>query len=201
MSDQRSKQPHATGKKEQAQEHPQQQQPAEGEEIITLDDSHEPQQVPQTQELAELERKYQLAVADLANAHKRFQQERQRLGELAVVAFVGKLLPMADNMAHSLRSAQESHDTAALIEGFKLVEAQMLQILRDRGVTPIESVGKPFDPGVHHAVTMEVTDKYPPGTVVEELSRGFVLGDFVIRPAQVKVAAAVEEEGPPGADK
>ena len=145
------------------------------------------------QKLGELEDKYRRAVADLANAHKRFQKERERTGKFAVVAFVGKLLPMIDSLSHSLKSAQESHDAAALIDGFRLIEAQMLQILSDSNIRPIQSVGKPFDPEVHHAVTTDITDKVPPGTVTEEFGRGFMMGDFVVRPAQVKVAAAPQK--------
>jgi len=142
------------------------------------------------QKLEELETKYRRAMADLANAHKRFQKERERTAALAVAGFVRKLLPMIDNLSHSLKSARDTHDPAALIHGFRLVEAQLLQILSDNDIRPIETVGKPFDPEIHHAVTTDATDQVPPGTVTEELGRGFMMGDFVVRPAQVKVAAA-----------
>ncbi|MFO7899057.1 MAG: nucleotide exchange factor GrpE [Planctomycetota bacterium] len=151
--------------------------------------------------VAELDDKYRRAVADLSNLHKRSQRERDRAGALAVADFVGKLLPALDNMSHSLGAADESHDPAAIIEGFKLVESQMLRIFADSGVEAIESVGRPFDPEVHHAVTTEVTDEVPPGTVTEELGRGFRIGDFVIRPAQVKVAAAPAEPEPEEAEE
>ena len=154
----------------------------------------EPEDAPPEQKLAELDDRYRRAVADLANAHKRFQKERERIGKRAVADFVGKLLPMVDNVSHSLKSAHESHDAVALIEGFNLIEAQMLQILNDSGVKAIESVGKPFDPEIHHAVTTEITEEAPPGTVTEELGRGFMIDGLVIRPAQVRVAAAPPEK-------
>ena len=150
------------------------------------------------QRLAALNDKYRRAVADLANAHKRFQQERERISKLVTAGFVARILPVIDNMSHSLRSAQASHDAAALIEGFKLIEAQMLQIFSDNGIQPIESVGKPFDPEVHHAVTTDVTELVPPGTVTEELGRGFILDGVVVRPAQVKVAARPPQPEPQG---
>jgi len=148
-------------------------------------------------ELADLEDRYRRSVAEMANAQKRFERNRQRTGKLAVAGFVEKLLPMIDNMAHSLKHAHESHDAADIIEGFGLIETQMLRILSDSGIEPIESVGKLFDPDVHHAVTTDVTDEVPPGTVTEELGRGFIMDDFVVRPAQVKVAAAPPEESGP----
>ena len=146
------------------------------------------------QELADLQDRYRRSVAEMANAQKRFERDRLRTGKVAVARFVEKLLPMIDNMAHSLKHAQESHDAADIIEGFGLIETQLLRILSDSGIEPIEAVGKPFDPDVHHAVTTDVTDEVPPGTVTEELGRGFVMDDFVVRPAQVKVAAAPSEE-------
>ena len=147
------------------------------------------------QQLAELEDRYRRAIAEMANAQKRFERDRQRTSKVAVARFVEKLLPMIDNMAHSLKHAHESHDAADIIKGFGLIEAQLLQILNDSGIKFIESVGKPFDSDVHHAVTTDVTGDVPPGTITEELGRGCTIDDFVIRPAQVKVAAAPPEEG------
>jgi molecular chaperone GrpE len=158
-----------------------------------------PEEPSLEQKLLEMEDKYRRAIADLANLHKRFQRERERIRHRAIADFVGKLLPMIDNLAHSLNAARDTHDPAALIQGFQLVQAQMLQILRESGIRPIESVGRRFDPDIHHAVTTEITDEVEPGTVTEELGRGFVMDDLVVRPAQVKVAAAppaAEESGP-----
>jgi len=148
----------------------------------------------QEQLIAELDGKYRRAVADLQNAQRRFQKERERTSRYAVAAFAGKLLPMVDSMAHSLNAVQESHDSAALIKGFRLIETQLFQILKDNGIEVIDSVGKRFDPEVHHAVSTQVGTGHPPGTVVAELGRGFVMGDYVIRPAQVLVAAAPPDE-------
>ena len=144
--------------------------------------------------VAELEDKYQRAMADLANLHRRFQRERERIDKQAVARFVEKLLPMVDNMSHALKAAHESHDPAALIGGFQQIENQMLQIFQNSNIAPIETVGKPFDPEVHHAVVTEVAGDVPPGTVTAELGRGFSLDGLVIRAAHVKVAAAKTDE-------
>jgi molecular chaperone GrpE len=146
------------------------------------------------QKLADLEDRYRRSVAEMANAQKRFDRDRRRTSKLAVARFVEALLPMIDNMVHSLRHAHESHDAADIIKGFGLFETQMLQTLSDNDIKPIESVGRMFDPEIHHAVTTDVTGDVPPGTVTEELGRGFMIDDFVIRPAQVKVAAAPPKE-------
>jgi molecular chaperone GrpE len=144
--------------------------------------------------IEELEDKYRRAMADMANLHRRFQREREQIDKRAVARFVEKLLPMADNISHALKAAHESHDPAALIGGFQQIENQMLQIFQGSNIQPIETVGKPFDPEVHHAVVTEPTDDVPPGTVTAELGRGFSLDGLVIRAAQVKVAAAKTDE-------
>jgi molecular chaperone GrpE len=163
---------------------------AEPENAAQAEEPLEEEQARHRQRLEELEDKYRRAVAELANAHKRFERERQRTARLAVARFVEKLLPMVDNMVHSLRSADESHNPADIIQGFRLVESQLLQIFSENGVRPIRAEGEQFDPEYHHAVTTEVRDDVAPGTVTEELGRGFTLEDVVVRPAQVKVAAA-----------
>ncbi len=154
-----------------------------------------PKEAPPEQKLAALEDKYLRAVADLANAHKRFQKEREHINQTAVAAFVKKLLPVIDNMSHSLRSAQDTQDPALLISGFKLIEEQILNVLAEIGVKPIEAEGKKFDPELHHAVFPVVTAEVQEGTITEETGRGFIMGDFVIRPAQVKVAVAPTKKG------
>ena len=72
----------------------------------------------------------------------------------------------------------------------ELIHRQMLDLLRRRGVTPIEAVGADFDPRVHQAVSQEQSDTHREGEVMEELRRGYMLGDRLLRPAMVKVAAS-----------
>ncbi len=146
------------------------------------------------QQVADLEDKYHRSVADLDNLRKRFQREQSKTSTVAVADFVEKLLPALDNLAHSLNAADENHDTTSLIGGFKLIESQIMQIFGECGVEPIEAEGRPFDPEFHHAIVTQKTDEVPPGTVTEELGRGYKMGDLVIRPAQVIVATQPEEE-------
>ena len=184
MCKQKDEQPEDDDNKE-AEAAPQPEEPAE---------EPQPEYAELEQKLADLDDRFRRSVAEMANTQKRFERDRQRAGKIAVASFVEKLLPVIDNMAHSLKHAHESHNAADIIKGFALIETQMLQILNDIGIKPIEPVGKPFDPEVHHAVATEITGDVPPGTVTEELRRGFIIGDFVIRPAQVTVAAAPPDE-------
>jgi molecular chaperone GrpE len=150
--------------------------------------------------LAAAENKYRRAVADLANAHRRFERERSQVTERAVSGFVEKLLPVVDNIGHSLKAADASHDPQALIQGFRLIEQQLTQVLAENGIQAIPALGEKFDPEIHHALATEVTDRVAPGTVTAELGRGFRMGDRVIRAAQVRVAAAPEPDEPGGTD-
>ena len=85
-------------------------------------------------------------------------------------------------------AGRNSEDGEALYEGVEMVYRQLLQVLSEAGLSPIEAVGKPFDPHLHNAVMQTETDEYEPGTVVEELQRGYRFKDRVLRPTMVKVS-------------
>jgi len=76
----------------------------------------------------------------------------------------------------------------AWVEGIRLVERKLRGLLESEGVTPIEAVGKPFDPNHHEAVVHEDTAAYPDNTVIDEVQRGYLLHERVLRPALVRVA-------------
>jgi molecular chaperone GrpE len=96
-----------------------------------------------------------------------------------------ELLPIIDNLERALQAA--AHDDP-LRKGVELIHRQMLDMLRKRGVTPIETLGTDFDPNFHQAVIHEESADHREGEVMEELQRGYVVGDKLLRPAMVKVA-------------
>lgn len=123
--------------------------------------------------------------ADLANVRRRAAQElegAQREGRRAVLL---PLLPVLDALERAL--AAGSRD-AAFYAGVASTQRLFLAALREAGAEPIEAVGLPFDPALHEAVAMAATRDEPAGTVVREVSRGWRLGDELLRPAQVVVA-------------
>ena len=100
---------------------------------------------------------------------------------------IGKLLAVLEYFDRALDNVPPDTDDA-WVEGVRLVERKLRNVLEAEGVTPIEAVGQPFDPNVHEAVVHEETADYPDNHVIDELQRGYRLHDRVLRPALVKVA-------------
>ena len=125
--------------------------------------------------------------ADFDNYRKRAARDQEALVARAGERIVKELLPVLDDLERALEAAEE-HEEAKLEEGVKLVHRQLEQLLEREGLAPVETDGK-FDPHVHEAVVTEPSDKHEPDTVIEELARGYRIGDRLLRPSMVKVAA------------
>jgi molecular chaperone GrpE len=123
--------------------------------------------------------------AEFDNYRKRMDRERRDLAEYTAAEAIKDLLPIIDNLERALQAAALDDP---LRKGVELIHMQMLEILRRRGVTPIEALGADFDPNVHEAVTQEESAQHREGEVMEELQRGYKVGDRLLRPAMVKVA-------------
>ena len=134
-----------------------------------------------------LKEQFLRAVADFDNYRKRVERERRELSEYAAADVLLELLPIIDNFERALQ-APAGADTDGLRRGVELIHKQMLDLLRKRGVSPIEAHGADFDPNVHQAVIHEPSDEHREGEVMQELQRGYKLGDRLLRPAMVKVA-------------
>jgi molecular chaperone GrpE len=128
--------------------------------------------------------------AEFDNYRKRTERERIQLSEAAAADLVTDLLPVVDDMERALKADAGGEATEAIRRGVELIHKQLLETLRKRGVKPIESLGADFDPHFHQAVAHEPADGRREGEVVEEFSRGYMLGDRLLRPAMVKVAQA-----------
>jgi len=127
--------------------------------------------------------------AEFDNYRKRVERERREQMEYAAADVLTDLLPLVDDLERALQ-AESDAGTDAYRKGVELILKQMLDLLRRRGVTPIEAIGRQFDPHLHQAVTHEVVPGHPEGEVVEELRRGYKLGNRLLRPVMVKVAKA-----------
>jgi molecular chaperone GrpE len=126
--------------------------------------------------------------AEFDNYRKRTDRERVKLSEAAAADLIEELLPLVDDMERALKADPGTEETAAIRRGVELIYKQLLDTLRKRGVTPIDSLGADFDPHFHMAVSHEPADGRRDGEVVEEFRRGYMLGDRLLRPAMVKVA-------------
>jgi molecular chaperone GrpE len=125
--------------------------------------------------------------ADFDNYRKRVERDRRDVSDLAVVDAMRDILPIIDNLERALQAPATS-DGDGLRKGVELIHKQMLDLLRKRGVKPLETQGSDFDPNLHQAVVHEPSEVHREGEVMEELQRGYVLGDRLLRPAMVKVA-------------
>lgn len=123
--------------------------------------------------------------AEFDNYRKRMDRERRELADYTAGEVVSELLPIVDNLERALQAAGEDDP---LRKGVELIHRQMLDLLRRRGVKPIEALGTDFDPNFHQAVIHEESTEHREGEVMAELQRGYVVGDRLLRPAMVKVA-------------
>jgi molecular chaperone GrpE len=123
--------------------------------------------------------------AEFDNYRKRMDRERRDLAEFTAGEVMKELLPIIDNLERALQAAAQDDP---LRKGVELIHKQMLEMLRKRGVKPIEALGADFDPNFHQAVIHEESAQHREGEVMEELQRGYVVGDRLLRPAMVKVA-------------
>lgn len=141
------------------------------------------------QEKAALHDRLLRLAAEFDNYRKRVDRDRRDQADAAMAGALHDLLPILDNLERALQ-APASTDTDSYRQGVELIHRQMLELLRTRGVTPIEAVGTDFDPEIHQAVAHEDSPEHREGEVLEELRRGYKLGDRLLRPAMVKVAKA-----------
>jgi molecular chaperone GrpE len=123
--------------------------------------------------------------ADFDNYRKRVDRDRRELAEYTAGEVMTELLPIIDNLERALQAAAPDDP---LRKGVELIHRQMLDMLRKRGVKPIEALGADFDPNFHQAVIHEASAEHREGEVMAELQRGYVVGDRLLRPAMVKVA-------------
>jgi len=130
---------------------------------------------------------WQRSAADFANYKRRTDEERSMAGQFGNAILIGKFLTVLDDFDRALESVP-SDAQDPWIEGVRLVERKMRSVLESEGVTPIESVGQPFDPNLHEAVVHEPTADHPDNQVIGELQRGYRMHDRVLRPSLVRVA-------------
>jgi molecular chaperone GrpE len=131
--------------------------------------------------------------ADFDNFRKRTQRERGELFQLANETLFLEMLPVIDHFEMGFKSAEEHKTDCSVTEGFRLVYNQLLDVLKKFNVTPIDAVGEPFDPHRHESL-MHLPSDQPAETVIEQARRGYLLGERLLRAAQVIVSSGTPEE-------
>jgi molecular chaperone GrpE len=146
-----------------------------------------------TEERADLFDKLARRQADFDNFRKRTERERSETYNRALGEVVRRLLPVMDNIQRALDTERmmevgESAEFRHFLEGVELINRQLGVVVEGLGVEVVPTVGQLFDPHVHEAVATEQTAEVEPDTIVQEMQRGYRLGDKLLRPAMVKVA-------------
>ncbi|MCS6768431.1 MAG: nucleotide exchange factor GrpE [Candidatus Nitrosocaldus sp.] len=146
----------------------------------------------------EYESKYKYLLADYDNYRKRVEREAEYRVRQSIESFVLKLLNLRDDFTRAIDAAKNGADRRVL-EGLEGVLKNLDGILRDAGVVEIPSIGKVFDPNVHEAVSFTYNSELPDLTITNEIRKGYMMNDRVIRPSLVEVSRRPVEEGGGGA--
>jgi molecular chaperone GrpE len=137
---------------------------------------------------------WQRARAELANARKRFERERQQVYSNARGDVLAQILPLLDDFERAVETLPPNLSRLTWIEGVLLIHRKLQLLLEQAGVTTIEAAGQEFDPFQHEAVTHEPSETVPEGHVIAELQKGYQLGDRVLRPSVVRVSSGSPPE-------
>ena len=138
--------------------------------------------------IEELTDKVRRTMAEFDNFRKRTEKEKSAMFEVGAKSVIEKLLPVVDNFERGLAAVPEEEQGSAFVEGMEKIYKQMLKMLEDMEVKPIEAVGQPFDPNFHNAVMHVEDDEAGENIIVEEFQKGYLYRDSVVRHSMVKVA-------------
>jgi molecular chaperone GrpE len=126
--------------------------------------------------------------AELDNYRKRAARELEDRTRYADMSLLRDLLPVLDDVERAIQAAGQSDDAAALLDGFKMVQQHLQDVLKRHHCIEIEALGAPFDPHLHHAVMQQPSEEHPANTVLMVTQNGYQLHDRVVRPSQVIVS-------------
>ena len=150
------------------------------------------------QEAAENKLGWQRIAADFANYKRRTELDREQMMGLANEILLAKLLLIVDDFDRAIVNVPAELQDNGWVGGIAAIDRKLDALLASEGLTPIEAVGKPFDPHEHEAVVQEERTDVADGTVVAELQRGYRIRDRVLRPAMVAVAVNPDNSNYPG---
>ena len=173
----------------------------------TIDDS--PDSIEQEEEIKEitteetiknLQDKVARTLAEMENQRRRFEKERDDAFNYGGFAFAKETLNLLDNLERSkkiLENDEVLKNTEALtktLEHFDIINKDMVSILSKNGITPVDSIGKKLDPNLHQAMMEIDDDQKEPGTIVQEIQKGFMMKDRLLRPSLVCVSKKTEKK-------
>jgi molecular chaperone GrpE len=133
-------------------------------------------------------------VAELENLKRRSAREREEVSRFANEALIKDLLSVVDNLERAVAHASGGGNGKPIVEGVEMVLKGLADVLAKHGVTQVSALGQQFDPAKHEAIAQVESDAHEPNSVVEELHKGYMLRDRLLRPALVSVAKGLETQ-------
>lgn len=169
--------------------------PLEGDALtVQVSRSEHEELLRKASEFVQLQDRLLRSAADFENAKKRLIKEREEFLKFALESTIHDLLPVLDHFELALAHLELGDEkTKSIRDGFLLIQKQLLQVLTERGLKKISSLGKPFDPHVHEAVGHIVSTEKLEGIVLEEVLAGYQLNEKLLRPAKVKISTKEEK--------
>ncbi|MDC6469719.1 nucleotide exchange factor GrpE [Candidatus Pelagibacter sp. Uisw_099_02] len=153
-----------------------------------------PNEITSEEKILELQDKLSRAFAEMENQRRRFEKEREDAFNYGGFAFAKETLNLVDNLERSkliLESDEILKNSEALkktLEHFDIISKDMISILSKNGITPLDSIGKKLDPNLHQAMIEIEDDQKEPGTIIQEIQKGFMMKDRLLRPSLVGVS-------------
>ena len=178
--------------------------PSSEEQNIELDkstnqESEEIKEITPEEKILELEDKVTRTFAEMENQRRRFEKEREDAFSYGGFAFAKEILNLIDNFERSkkiLENDEVLKDSEALkktLEHFDIINKDMVSILSKNGIMPLDCIGKKLDPNLHQAMIEIDDDQKEPGTIVQEIQKGFIMKDRLLRPSLVGVSKKIKK--------
>ena len=140
------------------------------------------------EKIEELTDRVRRQMAEFDNFRKRTEKEKTQMFETGAKSIVEKILPVVDNFERGLAAVTEEEKGTPFVEGMEKIYKQMMPVLEEAGVKPIEAVGQEFDPNLHNAVMHVEDEEFGENIIAEEFQKGYTYRDSVVRHSMVKVA-------------
>ena len=147
----------------------------------------EKQKDKRDERIEELTDQVKRQMAEFENFRKRTDKEKTQMYEVGAKSIIEKILPVVDNFERGLAAVPEEQKSDAFVEGMDKIYKQMMTVFDELDVKPIEAVGKEFDPEFHNAVMQVESEEYESGIVAQELQKGYMYRDSVVRHSMVAV--------------
>jgi len=172
----------------------------EPKEVSPEEKINEPKEVSPEEKILELEDKIARAFAEMENQRRRFEKEREDAFNYGGFSFAKETLNLIDNLERSKQilenddALKNSDALKKTLEHFDIINKDMVSILSKNGITPIDSIGKKLDPNLHQAMMEIEDDQKEPGSIVQEIQKGFMMKDRLLRPSLVGVSKKTEKK-------